>query len=619
MHGMIGMTELLLHTNLSAQQQQFAKAAHNSGEALLNLINEILDFSKVEASKIEIDEIAFDVVDLIDEICYLQGEPADRKGLKLNGIFTNATAETLIGDPTKIRQVVMNLVSNSIKFTHAGNVNVRVAFEEGIAQGPAKSTLSIVVEDQGIGMDADTQAKVFDAFTQADASTTREYGGTGLGLAISKHYIELMDGNIEISSQPDIGTKIAVKIPVTIDRYRDLAAHSSNFDKAVIDASNDSTYDMISSHFELLGVTTSRIDFEKLCDSDSSIFVIDYDTQEFNQKILELSQIKGNRIGIITTPLTRTAIPEYCRDWICVTKPLTLASLKSATEEVSRRDGSFASQPLSENREFKLKRILVAEDVETNQQIAQEMISMLGYQVDIAANGSEALKKLEEYHFDLIFMDCQMPIMDGYEATHRIREIEAKENSERVPIVALTAGFNKGDREKCKDAGMDFYLTKPFSVSDIRGVLERFFGKAKICSDDHSMQRGNEENEFFLEPENTSEIFSISAIENIREVEKQTGRSLLPSIFQGFVNQMEEKLSEINSHIESGDSIALYRTAHAIKSMSANIGAERVRAISSQIETAGRDNKLANLQKFVNELDHGYCEFKEAFESEFFK
>ncbi|MEZ5503964.1 MAG: two-component regulator propeller domain-containing protein, partial [Halioglobus sp.] len=213
MHGIIGMTELLLHTNLNNQQKQFANAARNSGETLLKLINEILDFSKVEASKVELEYIEFDLTELIDDICYLQGQPASRKGLELNNICHPLTPKRLIGDPTKIRQVVMNLVSNAIKFTQIGNVNIRVEPKFNPTANE-KSLIYIYVEDDGIGMDEATQKRVFEPFTQADTSTTREYGGTGLGLTISRHYIDLMGGDIAIHSNPGEGTKITLSIPM---------------------------------------------------------------------------------------------------------------------------------------------------------------------------------------------------------------------------------------------------------------------------------------------------------------------------------------------------------------------------------------------------------------------
>jgi signal transduction histidine kinase/DNA-binding response OmpR family regulator len=528
MHGMIGMTELLLHTNLSAQQQQFARAAHNSGEALLNLINEILDFSKVEASKIEIDNIEFDIIELIDEVCYLQGEPADRKGLSLNGIFENMVAKKVYGDPTKIRQVVMNLVSNSIKFTHHGNVNVRVSLINLSAES-REFQLKIAVEDQGIGMDSSTQAKIFEAFTQADASTTREYGGTGLGLAISRHYIELMNGNISVESQPNIGTKIEINVPVLIESRITDALIVGVRSSAVIEASNHATYEMIASHLKILGIESKRFDPSISEATNSPLVIIDYDTDNFEEKALKLSAEKGYKLGIITTPLTNAVIPDCCADWVTLTKPITLSSLKSIAD-IAKDTELKEENRINTAKEYKhVKRILVAEDVETNQKIAQEMISMLGYNVEIASNGKEALDRLKAKHFDLIFMDCQMPVMDGYEATRKIRETEERNNNERTPIIALTAGFSMEDKDKCTSAGMDFYLTKPFSVSDIREVLERHLvEKPETCSEYQCEENEIIESNSIINSEAGDIVFNVSAIDNIREVEKQTGRLLLP-------------------------------------------------------------------------------------------
>ncbi len=280
MHGIIGMTELLLHTSLNRQQQQFANAARNSGESLLSLINEILDFSKVEASKVELEQIDFNLTELIDDICYLQGEPASRKGLTLNNICHPLTPYILVGDPTKIRQVVMNLVSNAIKFTHSGNVNVRVE-PKFSPSNAGKALVHICVEDDGIGMDEETQKRVFEPFTQADTSTTREYGGTGLGLTISRHYIDLMGGDIAIQSAVGEGTKITLSIPMEFDPSTDSPARAFEELTARIFTNNSATYQMASSHLSRLGVNSSPILEEELVSTANwkkNILIVDYDS-----------------------------------------------------------------------------------------------------------------------------------------------------------------------------------------------------------------------------------------------------------------------------------------------------------------------------------------------------
>ena len=264
-------------------------------------------------------------------------------------------------------------------------------------------------------------------------------------------------------------------------------------------------------------------------------------------------------------------------------------------------------------------RILVAEDVKTNQNIILEMIHMLGHAIDIANNGSEAIEKYKSNEYDLIFMDCQMPVLDGYQATREIREIEKKLDAPTVPIIALTAGFDKQDKARCKSAGMNHYVTKPFSISDIERTINLYLD-SKVIPSKMVAPHFNIPTKSQTHPSNgliTNEVLNLSAIENIKEVENQTGKSILPSIFEGFINQMIDKLIEIEKNRKSGDSESLYRTAHAIKSMSANIGAEKVRAISAKIEANGRSAILDNMTDEIDRLNMAYQEFIEEFRIEF--
>ena len=619
MHGMIGMTELLLHTNLTSQQKQFASAAHNSGEALLSLINEILDFSKVEASKIELEKIEFDLIELIDEICYLQSEPADRKGLSINGIFDESIPDLVSGDPTKIRQVVMNLVSNSIKFTNSGNVNVRLSARSTYA-GKKQTIIYICVEDQGIGMDSNTQNRVFEAFTQADASTTREYGGTGLGLAISKNYIELMGGDIVVQSEPNIGTKITVSIPLDVSITKLDNTPAEPVGTAVIYSSNPPTYEMIECHFRKIGWTTQRFTPDISPAHKETIFATDCEGHFPEQAAENLKSASQNYPGLVFTPLTNSEMPRFLSNWVSISKPITISSLSSAIDgilKLTRKQNSPAVTKGSDTRSVYLNSlILVAEDVETNQKIAREMITMLGYEVDIANNGEEAVQMFTDKNYDLVFMDCQMPVMDGYGATEEIRRLEIANNKKPTPIVALTAGFKKDDQERCESVGMNHYLTKPFSVSDIQQVISKFLG-APVKREISIQKDKKEEGLNVPSKKGPGEIFNLSAIENIREVERQTGRSIVPSIFDGFISQMDEKLNELSVSNLTDDADSVYRIAHAIKSMSANIGAEKVRSISAEIETNGRNNDLTHVKAGIEELRNAYNEFTKEFDSQY--
>ena len=651
MHGMIGMTELLLHTPLNQQQRRFAEAAHKSGESLLNLINAILDFSKIEASKVEVENVDFCPVELIDDVCYLQGEPAHRKGLSIFNICDERVPARLEGDPTKIRQVVMNLVSNAIKFTPEGSITVRVSTDEK-ADTKACRALLISVEDTGIGMDSETQSRVFEAFTQADTSTTREYGGTGLGLAISKQYIEMMGGHINVSSQEGKGTSITVSLPLKISTVPSERTRKLRGMSATLVCEDDRTIAMVKSHLSRLGMQTRSIgDPEILSEpvSPREVQVIDYDfLVQHPNAVGQLERLSKKQFIVLTPLTTDNNFPQITK-WQCVTKPTTLSSLLDAIQNIRAISTLGDAQEGKAPQETKNGKILVAEDVETNQRIVREMLQILDYNVQIASNGVEALEKVKSEEFRLIFMDCQMPIMDGFEATREIRSYERSTNATPVPIVALTAAISKDDKIRCRQAGMDGYLTKPFSLSELSEAIEqhsqsdlqqtfqgdlieesdqydqidqirqtdqiRQIGKIDKVIANPTQQTSELVDDTELQPD--PEIFNIRAINNIREVERQTGQSILPNILDGFTSQMQEKLLEIAANLEASDSEKLYRTAHAIKSMSANIGAERVRSISAKIETNGRAGDMVHVQQSVMELTKAYEEFVDQFRLKF--
>ena len=624
MHGMIGMTELLLHTTLSEQQRRFAEAAHNSGGALLELINAILDFSKVEAAKVELELIDFSPIDLIDEICYLQGEPSHRKGLSIVSIFEDSVPARLEGDPTKIRQVVMNLVSNAIKFTHQGRVSVIVS-SAAVEEDLDSIVLSISVKDSGIGMDKDAQSRVFEAFTQADTSTTRQYGGTGLGLAISKQYVDLMHGSIAIESEPGAGTCFTIQLPLRkstsiVPAKRDLRGTT-----AFLLCDDQGTAQMVSSHLVRLGastlVTKNESDLNRSISSDE-FFIIDHEFFISHPSAVDLVyNLRESRI-LLLVPLTGIDAHSKLAGLKTVTKPITISSFYEAAREffplsaAGNRPAS-STEPQIHRRKY---RILVAEDVETNQRIATEMLELLDFEVDIAKNGAIAVEKFKTGFYSAIFMDCQMPVLDGFEATREIRNIEKAMRLETVPIIALTAGIGNEDRERCWSSGMDAYLSKPFSLSELSTVIGKYVNRSKniaeVVSPPEDGKNMSIRREIFP-LETNPEIFNIRAINNIREVETQTGKAILPSILDGFKTQMQIKLIEISDYFDAGDSEMIYKTAHAIKSMSANIGAEKVRAISASMELNGRDGSICEIPKAILELSTAYEEFVEQFKSRF--
>lgn len=621
MHGIIGMTELLLHTELNDQQKQFAAAAHKSGESLLSLINEILDFSKVEASKVELEETEFDLVELIDDICYIQAEPASRKSLFLNNICDANCPKTLIGDPTKIRQVIMNLLGNSIKFTHEGNVNVRVRTE--VLAGEKNQIMgNITVEDDGIGMDEATQMRVFEPFTQADASTTREYGGTGLGLSISRNYIDLMGGSIQVASEVGFGTQITISIPLQIaqttieDKKPFLGLHS------LVSSQNEHTYAMIESHLEYLGITTqdaSNTKINKDTYPEPAIVVIDHSPKNRTLETRFTDNFARKAVKIDLLDVVDNASKSSDRQ-NQLAKPIVSNALSSILHKAFH--STIPTEPNPNNKpkiENEQKHILVAEDVPTNQKIVQEMINLLGHQVDIAENGHIAVEKFKTGKYDLIFMDCQMPVMDGYEATKNIRRIEEEIGLKPMHIVALTAGTAADDKDRCLQAGMTGFVNKPFALQDIENNIGRMLHNGLVLPHEPNT-RGITSNKIRItkdEDIDISEILDLSAIENILDVERQTGNPLLPSIFSGYAQQMDEKLDELESCLSDQEFDSIYRAAHAIKSMSANIGAKKISSISSHIESQGRQKLLPETGQELSSLREAYAEFAAYFQQEY--
>jgi CheY-like chemotaxis protein len=436
-----------------------------------------------------------------------------------------------------------------------------------------------------------------------------------------------MDGEIDVTSQPGKGTRITVTIPLEVSSERSSTRHKLNGAQAVLLCEDGGTTAMVTSHLRRLGAKTKQIvDANELTKSilPDQFFIIDYDfLVNHPDSRPAVSNLDDDRV-IVLAPLTiKSAFPEIDR-WKVVTKPITLSSIYDSTfgfiREGDNRTANLNGQDTRAHEDAKC-RILVAEDVEVNQRIATEMLHLLDFDVEIAENGSIALDKYKSGSYILIFMDCQMPVLDGFAATRKIREFEKLNSLPSIPIIALTAGIGKEDRQRCIDAGMDAYLTKPFSISEISESIGTFENaikdrKKKPESPEPDAAATNDSKPGVKHEINT-EIFNIRAINNIREVEEQTGRSLLPSILDGFTTQMHEKLEEISENLKEGNPEKLYKTAHAIKSMSANIGAERVRSISAEVEVFGRAGKIGSLSELLLELSAAYEEFIQEFRTNF--
>jgi signal transduction histidine kinase/CheY-like chemotaxis protein len=500
MNGVIGMTGLLLGTPLTPEQRGYAETVRGSGEALLGIINDILDFSKIEAGKLDLEVVPFDLYDALEDVVELLAVKAHEKKLELVLWYDPAAPRDFLGDPGRIRQVALNLVSNAIKFTGIGHVLVEAS---GKAISGGAVSVRIAVHDTGIGIPADRQGKLFQKFQQVDSSTTRKYGGTGLGLAISRQLVELMGGTIGLSSKLGEGSTVSFEIPLPLNPSPGVAPlpaeKLAGVRVLVVDDYQVcrslttrlcSGWGMRADEAES-GKQALRMVAAAQAGSDPyRLICLDHmmpgmDGAETARRLRETCQGVEPAILLITSTTEREEVHRMgiagCD--ACLVKPIREAVLLDAVQRVlGNREAGVASpmwtrapSPLPPDSQpdrvqpFAGRRVLLVEDNIVNQKVGAALLDKLGCRVDVAANGREALDMAADLPYDLILMDCRMPEMDGYEATREIRKREGA--ARHTPIIAMTAGAMSEDREKCIQAGMDTYLSKPVRADQLREMI----------------------------------------------------------------------------------------------------------------------------------------------------
>ena len=510
MNGVIGMTNLLFETDLTAEQRDFAQTVQASADSLLGIINDILDFTKIEAGQLEFEILEMDLREVIESSIELLGEKSRKKGVDLNLFIPDDVPTHLQGDPGRIRQVLVNLVDNGLKFTEKGEVLVQVSCLE---ENDSYAVIRVEISDTGIGVTSDVQKRLFEPFTQADASTTRLFGGTGLGLAICKQLTKRMEGEIGVESVAGHGAQfwITMRLP----KLRDFGPPSSDtndpnlsdFRMLVVD-DNATNRKILSYQLASWGVThdSAQDGFEGLSLIESAIgsaqpyriAIVDMqmpgmDGLEFVDKIRNNPKLAGMKIVIITSSGERVPKRQQNKMGIsaCLFKPYrqsllydclietTLGKQRESLElDVSEGSPGKSEEENSRDESFRPNlRILIAEDNPINQKLALLMLEKMGYSADVAGNGLEVLAAVDSKDYDVILMDCQMPEMDGFGATRSVREMEEKNGvtgtKNAIQIIAMTANAMRGDREKCLDIGMDDYLSKPIRKAGLLGALQK--------------------------------------------------------------------------------------------------------------------------------------------------
>jgi PAS domain S-box-containing protein len=612
MNGVIGMAELLLGTRLDTTQRHYAQTARASGEALLTLVNDILDFSKIEAGKLELEEIDFDLQPVLDDFASMLAVRAHDKGLELICTPEPNVPARLRGDPSRLRQILLNLTGNAIKFTATGEVAIRIAIA---TKTPDSVLLRFTVRDSGIGIPPEKRGLLFQSFSQVDASTTRKYGGTGLGLAISKQLAALMGGEIGLESEMGRGSEFwftaRFGLPpqpepttpplngVTLLVVDDNATHRAalhqrlqTWGAIVSDASNSAT---------ALDAIHSALD------SGSAFAAVLIDLEMPEPDGIALAEIIRNDRELCYTPLVgmfapsgHSELPPENRRLFaaCLAKPLRpaelLDSLVAAFSNLATADCDNDTPSTAASRS---ERILLAEDNSTNQQVALGILGKLGFtRIDVVANGAEALKALAVIPYDLVFMDIQMPEVDGLSATRLIRDPATPVLNHRVPIVAMTAHATPADREKCRAAGMDDYLSKPLKAEALREKLSRWI---QSSASPGIADAGNAVSSSPPLPE-APMIFNHTAL-----LSRVLGdEALVRNFLAKFLEDFPLTLEALRTSLRSLDLKSVTLHAHTIKGAAANIGGELLHRTAADMEKAGHASAIDRMQSLLGELEN---------------
>jgi two-component system sensor histidine kinase/response regulator len=490
MNGVIGLTELLLTTRLDERQHQYAEGVRTAGHNLLSVINEILDFSKIEAGRLELEEIDFDLVELVEGVAELIGEAAQAKGLELLAYCSPELPAALRGDPGRIRQVLLNLAGNAVKFTESGEVVVRASLDE---DGEERLVVRFDVTDTGIGIPEGKRDRLFEAFSQADSSTTRRYGGTGLGLAISRQLVDAMHGHLDVQSEPGVGSTFWFTLPLEVGAepappasrqtsplagLRVLVVDDNATNRAIL---HDQLHHWGMSVDVVAGAEAA---LARLRDAAAAghpydlgvldLCMPDLDGLGLARQVAADPAIAGTSLVLMTSgPAVSEGEARAASIDAALTKPVLMSRLQCTLERVvSERLPDQPVAPAPDRTVPPKGTVLVVDDGEVNQLVAVGMLRHLGYATEVAEDGQQALDAVRRRPFDAILMDVQMPGMDGYEATREIRRLEV--GGVRTPIIAMTASVTEGELERCLEAGMDDYQSKPVQKAAVAEVLARW-------------------------------------------------------------------------------------------------------------------------------------------------
>ncbi len=620
MNGVLGMTELLMSSGLNERQTRFAETSYRSANSLLGIINNILDFSKIEAGKLQLIVQEFDLRRLLEETVEMMAEQAHRKGLELILNIPHQLNFIVQGDAERLRQVLLNLLSNAIKFTEQGDVQLKVTNTNNSAHESVELLFEVI--DTGIGVASDRQAEIFDSFTQSDGSITRRYGGTGLGLTISKQLVELMGGELTLDSKTGSGSRFYftlgfdLGIQVEIERADTSALEGLNilvvddnatnreilFDQLTLWGAHVTTVDSGPRALKILVEAANLNNLFQVALLDWHLPIMDglslAKAIQRDRRIpkLALIMLSSENVNVKAGLSHEYGISFYLNKPVFQNRLLNclleIATFKAATPMPS-------ADPQPELNKF-YGHVLVAEDNLVNQEVVKSFLENMGCSTVVVKDGGEALQAACQGRYDLILMDCHMPVMDGFSATAKIREHERTSGTDRTPIIALTADVQKGIHDQCQAAGMDSYLSKPFSKEQLRNLLSNWLPipsektapatslAADKLKEDDAMDHGP---------------IHLADLDQLREITDADGVSLLTKAIDLYLKTAPETAEKLMQALEDGKPDLVAGMAHTLKSSSANLGAKALAKTCLAMEQAGRKAALDDIQLLREAFD----------------
>lgn len=622
MNAIMGMSTLLLETELSIEQRQYAETVNASSETLLNLINDVLDFSKMETGKLQLENTDFNLRSSVEEIIDMFAYRASEKNLEVGCVINSDIPLDLTGDVGRMRQILVNLMGNGIKFTEKGSVFLSVNL---LSQEDDGVFLKFSVTDTGIGIAPDDLKNIFEAFIQADGSSARRYGGTGLGLSIAKQLTELLGGQISATSEVGRGSTFSF----TARFKKNLAAN----EKSVVDISGLPV--LVLEDFPVSKMMLSNVlgycgcQFAFCQNANDAIFMLkeaaksghpykifimdfllpEIDGKRLAKKIKSDPEIDSTRL-VLLTQLTGQGENNWMKEVGiagCLTKPLRFSQLHDYLAIVSGRSRvslaqSYITRYQVEKADASSKSLLLVEDNLTNQRVAVAMLKKMGFNSDVASSGAQALSMLQSKKYDLVFMDCQMPEMDGYETTRRIRSGAAGNNNIKIPVIALTANALAGDRAKCISAGMDDYVAKPVQPKTLMEKLIKWLSvsDAKEISDNIANTTGH----IFEEKEKPEvKILDLEAF-----LENMSGdQELAKEILRGFSADASSLMNSLTIAVGSNDHVTAKLHSHSLKGAAANVKADELYEAAKNLNDCYKNSQIAKVQE-------AFCQVQAAYE-----